>query len=64
MDLSPLGQIVAEEWEKTPRVRSYVTLDAWIVMPNHVHGVLSIDPPPLDGRPRPLGEIIGQFKGV
>jgi putative transposase len=64
MDLSQLGQIVADEWEKTPKVRPYVTLDAWVVMPNHVHGILLIDPPRLDGLPRPLGEIIGQFKGV
>lgn len=36
MDLSPLGQVVAKEWQKTPKVRPYVTLDAWVVMPNHV----------------------------
>ncbi len=62
--LSPSGKIVAEEWEKTPKIRPYMTLDAWVVMPNHFHGILLIDPPRLDGRPRPLGEIIGKFKGV
>ena len=35
MVLSDLGKVVAEEWEETARRRPFVTLDAWIVMPNH-----------------------------
>jgi putative transposase len=61
---SDLGQIVAEEWIETARRRPYLKLDAWIVMPNHFHGILFIEPPPLNEAPRPLGVIIGQFKGA
>jgi REP element-mobilizing transposase RayT len=50
MQLSPIGKIVAEEWQKTAKIRSYIELDAWVVMPNHLHGILIIknqSPPPI-----------------
>ena len=40
--LSPAGCIAAHEWRRTPEVRPYVRLDAWIVMPNHIHGLIGI----------------------
>ncbi len=40
--LSPAGCIAAQEWRRTPAVRPYVRLGAWIVMPNHVHGLIGI----------------------
>ncbi|HYU24889.1 MAG TPA: transposase [Thermoanaerobaculia bacterium] len=40
--LSALGRIVDEEWKRTPLVRPGVQLDEWIVMPNHVHGIVYI----------------------
>ena len=40
MHLSPQGRIVSDEWVKTDRIRSNVTLDEWIVMPNHLHGIV------------------------
>jgi len=61
---SPFGEIVAEEWEETSRVRPYVDLDFWVVMPNHFHGILFIHPPRFSEASRPLGVIIGQFKGA
>jgi putative transposase len=64
MILSDLGTIVAEEWIEMARRRPYITLDAWVVMPNHVHGILRIERPRLNGGPRPLGEAIGHFKGA
>jgi len=42
MHLSRIGEIVAEEWQNTPQVRPYVELDEWIVMPNHIHGIIVI----------------------
>ena len=38
--LSPVGEIVADEWQKTPLIRPNVMLDAWVVMPNHLHGII------------------------
>ncbi|WP_022835998.1 transposase [Salisaeta longa] len=42
MVLNPLGDIVAEEWHRTEQVRDNVVLDAFVVMPNHVHGIIVI----------------------
>jgi len=43
MLLNELGGIVTEEWTRTPDVRREVVLDAYVVMPNHLHGVVLID---------------------
>jgi len=42
MYLSEYGKIVAEEWERTGELRDKIFLDAFIVMPDHVHGLLWI----------------------
>ena len=43
MGLSDIGNVVVQEWQRTERVRYYVNLDRWIVMPNHIHGIIWID---------------------
>jgi putative transposase len=40
MQLSPIGQIVHDEWIKTEKIRSKVIVDKFVIMPNHVHGIL------------------------
>ncbi|WP_420631786.1 transposase [Candidatus Leptofilum sp.] len=74
MKLSLLGQLVYYEWQKTAVVRPNIHLDAFVVMPNHLHGIIviflnSADMNVPDGRPAgsplqsgSLGAIIGQFK--
>ena len=42
MCLSDIGSIIVDEWIKTPIIRPYVELDKWIVMPNHMHGIITI----------------------
>ena len=42
MQLSKIGKIVVEEWKKTSKVRENIELGEWIVMPNHLHGILII----------------------
>ncbi|MDR0227983.1 MAG: hypothetical protein LBI72_02845 [Flavobacteriaceae bacterium] len=41
--LNPLGQSVLKCWNSIPIFHPYVVLDAFIIMPNHVHGILHID---------------------
>lgn len=41
MQLSPLGCVVAARWQALPRTFR-VRLDEWVVMPNHVHGIIWI----------------------
>lgn len=40
--LTPYGEIVRDEWEKTAAVRHNVIVDEYIVMPNHLHGIIFI----------------------
>jgi REP element-mobilizing transposase RayT len=42
MRLSRLGVIVEEEWKHTERLRLNVSLDEFIVMPNHFHAIVCI----------------------
>jgi REP element-mobilizing transposase RayT len=42
MTLNALGRVVWDEWENTVILRDYVTLDRFVVMPNHVHGMIWI----------------------
>ena len=44
MQCSPAGDIVWEEWDRTEALRADVVLDAFVVMPDHVHGVICIVP--------------------
>lgn len=39
---SPSGKIVKETWDKIPRRFPNIYLDAFVVMPNHVHGIIII----------------------
>jgi putative transposase len=43
MQHNAIGQIVLKEWERMNKLRPEVTSDAFVVMPNHVHGVVWID---------------------
>ncbi|MEP0545407.1 MAG: transposase [Rhodothermales bacterium] len=42
MALSAAGDAVFEEWMRTGDIRAEVVLDAFVVMPNHVHGIIGI----------------------
>ncbi|SMC25408.1 REP element-mobilizing transposase RayT [Desulfacinum hydrothermale DSM 13146] len=44
MRLNAYGKIVRAEWFKTAQVRPYVVLheDEFVVMPNHIHGIIWI----------------------
>lgn len=42
MRSNKFGNVVWEEWEKTGVLRPNVSLDAFVAMPNHVHGIIVI----------------------
>jgi len=75
MELNELGRIAAQEWLKSARLRDEIALDAWVVMPNHVHGIVLITddrgsgamPAPIaptGPRPRSLGALMAGFKSA
>ncbi len=43
MILNELGKIVDQEWLRTKEIRTNVDLDYYVIMPNHIHGVLIIN---------------------
>jgi REP-associated tyrosine transposase len=43
MQLNALGTVVDEYWRAIPEHFSNVELDAYVVMPNHVHGIIVIN---------------------
>ena len=44
MQLSEIGKIVEYEWFRTPEIRPdmNITLDQFVIMPNHIHGIIVI----------------------
>lgn len=42
MMLNDIGKIVLKEWLRTQQLRNYVNLDVVQIMPNHLHGIVTI----------------------
>ena len=42
MRLNHLGEIIREEWEKSFQIRKELICDTYIIMPNHIHGLIGI----------------------
>ena len=40
MRLSPIGKIALRCWQEIPRHAPHVQLDEFVIMPNHIHGIL------------------------
>jgi REP element-mobilizing transposase RayT len=80
MILNEYGKIIAESWEWLGVQYDYVELDAWVIMPNHMHGIIVINQngggsgrggsrtaPTRTAPPvktKSLGRLIGAFKTV
>lgn len=43
MELNGFGECVRDEWHQTAVIRPQVSLNAFVVMPNHVHGIVCFD---------------------
>ncbi|MFI3198342.1 MAG: hypothetical protein QX196_08485 [Methylococcaceae bacterium] len=50
MYLSDLGQLANKYWLEIENKFPFVVLDHFVVMPNHVHGIINIDKPLFTGR--------------
>ena len=70
MRLNATGQLVVDAWNWIAKRYPYVKLDGYILMPNHLHGIIMITE--LDACPvktsarshKPLGRLIGAFKTI
>jgi putative transposase len=43
MQLNKIGKIVEEEWLRTAIIRPDIQLDSYVIMPNHVHGIIVLN---------------------
>ncbi|MCX8102864.1 MAG: transposase [Candidatus Bipolaricaulota bacterium] len=76
MHLNQAGQIVLTMWEELPERFPEIAIDAHVIMPNHVHGIVWIKPVgaqfiapytyrgAMNRAPTTLGEIVRAFKAV
>jgi REP element-mobilizing transposase RayT len=65
IDLSEMGKVVEEVWKRTPKLYKIVDIDEFVVMPNHLHGIVIIKPGEQAGGLRySLDQIVGSFKNV
>jgi REP element-mobilizing transposase RayT len=44
MVLSPIGKIAQQFWQEIPQHSQNTYLDEYTIMPNHIHGIIAIDP--------------------
>ena len=56
MVLNEIGEIAAKYWYQIPGRYENVVIDAFVVMPNHVHGIIGIEFNP-DRDKQPVGAI-------
>jgi REP element-mobilizing transposase RayT len=62
--LTAAGKIIEKNWRNIAIKYNHVTMDDFVIMPNHIHGILIVDRKkgaPARGAPT-LGQIIGSFK--
>ena len=70
MILNDLGKIVGQIWQEIPKHYVSTELDDYVIMPNHVHGIIIINDvetghaPSLQIKQPTLGNIIGSFKSA
>ena len=61
INLTPIGTIVEKYWKETNKIYDNVILDEYVIMPNHMHGIICLK----GGQSRPpLQKIIQGFKSV
>ena len=59
--LSPAGAMVARQWRQLGVRFEGIDVETFVVMPNHVHGLVSTCAMP---NPPTLGRVVGAFKSI
>ena len=62
MNLSRFGEVADSCWRELPDHYRHASLDAWIVMPNHVHGVIVLAEDGGGTKRHGIPEIVRGFK--
>ena len=74
MHLNKWGEIIAEEWMRSSEIRKEIKLDEFVVMPNHIHGIVMIteasvgatgrSPLPKGPPAKSIGSFVAGFKSA
>ncbi|TNJ37491.1 hypothetical protein FGF66_10650 [Chlorobaculum thiosulfatiphilum] len=75
LELTPIGEIVDRNWRTLTERFPMVSLDEYVIMPNHLHGIVVINEQDqseqcdaekrVGARPTPtLGAVVGAFKSM
>jgi putative transposase len=66
MALNKYGEIAKIQWDWIADQYKYVVLHAFVVMPDHIHGIIEIDSSRIDSsnpvKIKPLTELMGAYK--
>ncbi len=62
MVLNKLGEIVQQEWFRIQAIRKGVELDEFVIMPNHIHGIIVIKNDHIDNNVEAHGHAPLQIK--
>ncbi len=64
MCLSENGRRTQQVWLGLPERFAVVELDEWMIMPDHIHGILVLNDPLFQQHHATLGEIVRTYKAV
>ena len=64
MVLSEAGRIAENCWREIPVHFPMVQLDEFVIMPNHMHGLLHLRRADVPGRAVALGDVVGAYKAA
>ena len=64
MGLSRTGCVAAHYWRKIATLNDHAVLDAFVVMPNHVHGLLGLDSKQTDENSSGVGSLTSLHLGL
>jgi REP element-mobilizing transposase RayT len=64
IDLSLAGQMVYDELQYLPERFDTVGLDVFVVMPNHIHGIIILGPDDDGHSPVSLSDVVSAYKRI
>ena len=74
MQLNKFGWVISKEWLRSIQLRQEIELDEFVIMPNHIHGIVIIiesnvgatgrSPLPKGPKPKSIGAFVASFKSA
>ena len=62
--LNEAGRIAQGCWRDIPKHFAEARCDEFVIMPNHIHGILQLTPGPASAAPHTLGDVVGAYKAA